>query len=163
MFGLYTNKDVQKLVRRLREEYDAIVERQRETVEELKQQNRFLLARVSELETERGSVSDAIVHAVAEGERIKRESAKETENERKELSLLAGKCRAISQQTGESPDPEDAKAYAEFLQKLHGALGEEQEEEQEEAFNMDEVLSPKEPLNLQQLCMDLGLMEEDNE
>ena len=72
MLGLYTNRDVQKLVRRLREEYDDAIKQQKEVMTELKEQNRILLARVSQLETERSSVSTAIVHAVAEGERIKR-------------------------------------------------------------------------------------------
>lgn len=160
MLGLYTSKDVQKLVRRLREEYDAVLKRQQEAAMELKAQNRILLARVSQLETERESVSDAIVHAVAEGERIKRECALETENERKELVLLAEKCRALGDKMSENPDTGDAEAYSVFLRKLHDALEDKQDAEE---FNMDEVLSPKEPLNLEQLCMDLGLMEDDGE
>lgn len=160
MLGLYTNKDVQKLVRRLREEYDEIVKRQREAMAELKEQNRILLARVSRLEEERSSVSSAIVHAVAEGERIKRECALETENERKELLLLAEKCRALGDKMSENPDTGDEEAYSAFLRKLHDALDETQETEE---FDMDEVLSPKKPLNLEQLCMDLGLMEDDGE
>ncbi len=156
MLGLYTNKDVQKLVRRLRDEYDAVIRRQIEVLAEMKEQNRILLARVSELELERNSVSDAIVHAVAEGERIKRESAMEAENERKELALLAEKCRILG---NEQPDTSDEAAYSEFLHKLHEAL----DQNEGQSFNMEDVLSPKEPLNLQQLCMDLGLMEEETE
>ena len=156
MLGLYTNKDVQKLVRRLRDEYDAVIKRQMEAFADLKEQNRILLARVSKLESERDSVSDAIVHAVAEGERIKRECAREAENERKELALLAEKCRILGEDT---PDAGDEAAYSEFLHKLHEAL----DRDDGESFNMEEVLSPKEPLNLQQLCMDLGLMEEESE
>lgn len=157
MLGLYTNKDVQKLVRRLREEYDAVIRKQQEAMAELKEQNRILLARVSQLETERSSVSDAIVHAVAEGERIKRESKLEAENERKELALLAEKLRRFG---GGIPDANDEAAYSEFLHKLHEKLDSAPEGAQ---FNMDDVLSPKEPLNLEQLCMDLGLMGEDAE
>lgn len=157
MLGLYTNRDVQKLVRRLREEYDDAMKQQKEVMAELKEQNRVLLARVSQLETERSSVSTAIVHAVAEGERIKRESKQEAENERKELALLAGKCRVLS---GQTPDAGDEAAYSEFLHRLHEKLDAAPQREQ---FNMEDVLSPKGPLDLQQLCVDLGLMEGDNE
>lgn len=163
MFGLYSNKDVQKLVRRLREEYDTALKRQKEVVEELKEQNRNLLARVSELEGERDSVSDAIVHAVAEGERIKRERTMEIENERKELVLLAEKCRLVSEKM--SVDCGDEESYGAFLSKLHesldsAAVSEEESEEESTGFNMEDVLAPKEPLNLKKLCMELGLMED---
>lgn len=160
MLGLYTNKDVQKLVRRLREEYDEVMKRQQEVVTELKEQNRILLARVSQLEVERDSVSDAIVHAVAEGERIKRECALEAANERKELVLLAEKCRVLGDKMSENPETGDEESYSAFLHRLHDALDENPAAEE---FNMDEVLSPKEPLDLEQLCMDLGLMEDDGE
>ncbi|MDE6059123.1 MAG: hypothetical protein K2G44_03680 [Clostridia bacterium] len=158
MLGLYTNRDVQKLVRRLREEYDDAIKQQKEVMTELKEQNRILLARVSQLETERSSVSTAIVHAVAEGERIKRESKQEAENERKELALLAEKCRVLS---GQVHDAGDEAAYSEFLHRLHEKL--DTAPQQREQFNMEDVLSPKEPLDLQQLCVDLGLMEGNNE
>ena len=165
MLGLYNNKDVQKLVRRLREEYDEVMKRQQEVVSELKEQNRILLARVSQLEVERDSVSDAIVHAVAEGERIKRECALEAANERKELALLAEKCRVLGDKMSENPETGDGEAYSAFLHKLHDALDESSaaEEAGAEEFNMDEVLAPKEPLNLERLCLDLGLMEDDGE
>lgn len=161
MFGLYTNRDVQKLVRRLREEYDEDIYRQKDLVAELKEQNRVLLARVSELERERASVSDAIVRAVAEGERIKQESALAAENERKELMLLAEKCRSLTEKlAAEHPEYGDTESFAAFLSKLHESLG---EEEYTGGFNMEDVLAPKEPLDLQQLCLDLGLMEEEKE
>ncbi len=160
MLGLYTNKDVQRLVSRLRSEYGEQLERQNSVLAELKEKNRFLQARVSELESERDSVSDAIVHAVAEGERIKRESALAAQNERKELLLLTEKCRLLSDKMAlEYPESGDSEAFASFLSKLHEALG----EEAESGFNLDDVLSPKQPLDLEQLCMDLGLMEEEQE
>ena len=160
MLGLYTNRDVQKLVRRLREEYDEVIKQQREAVAQIKEQNRVLLARVSQLETERRSVSDALIHAVEEGERIKQECALETQNERNELALLMEKCRTLSEKQGGENGAEDEEAYSEFLHRMHEAIG---ENAGAQPFDMDEVLSPKEPLNLEQLCMDLGLMEEENE
>lgn len=156
---LYTEKKVRKLVMRLRDEYDQIVRKQRAAAEALKVENRDLRARVLELEGERQDVSSALVHAVAAGERIKTESAISADNERKELLLLAEKCRLLLEKlTAKYPDEEDCADFAAFTEALRQQLG---EEEYEPAFDMDAVLSPKEPLDLGKLCRDLGLMEDE--
>ncbi len=158
MFGLYTKRDVQMLVRRLRDEYDAALKEQKAASEELKAENRALSARVSELEGERGSVSEALVHAVKEGERIKEEGSRAAENGQKEFALLAEKCRLfLAKLMQKYPDEEDTQAFAAFVESLSGALG---EEEEESGLDMDEVLAPKQPLDLGKLCKDLGLMED---
>ena len=158
MFGLYTKRDVQMLVRRLRDEYDAALKEQKAASEELKAENRALSARVSELEGERGSVSEALVHAVKEGERIKEEGSRAAENGQKEFALLAEKCRLfLAKLMQKYPDEEDTQAFAAFVESLSGALG---EEEEESGLDMDEVLAPKQPLDLGMLCKDLGLMED---
>lgn len=160
MFGLYTQKDVRRLVQRIRQEYEGAIEQQKRMAEELKEQNRILAARVSELENERKSVADALILAVSEGERVKRENSVSADNERKELLLLSEKCRLLSEKlSAEYPDKEDVAAFAEFVQSLRERLGE--SGEGESGFNMDDVLAPKEPLDLGKLCRDLGLMEED--
>ena len=156
---LYTENKVKKLVLRLRDEYDQVVRRQREAAEALKIENRDLRARVLELEGERQNVSSALLQAVAAGERIKTESAASAENERKELLLLAEKCRLLLEKlTAKYPDEEDCADFAAFTAALREQLG---EEESEPAFDMDAVLSPKEPLDLATLCKDLGLMEDE--
>lgn len=158
MFGLYTKRDVQMLVRRLRDEYDAALKEQKAASEELKAENRALSARVSELEGERGSVSEALVHAVKEGERIKEEGSRAAENGQKEFALLAEKCRLfLAKLMQKYPDEEDTQAFAAFVESLSGALG---EEEEVSGLDMDEVLAPKQPLDLGKLCKDLGLMED---
>ena len=158
MFGLYTKRDVQMLVRRLRDEYDAALKEQKAASEELKAENRALSARVSVLEGGRGSVSEALVHAVKEGERIKEEGSRAAENGQKEFALLAEKCRLfLAKLMQKYPDEEDTQAFAAFVESLSGALG---EEEEESGLDMDEVLAPKQPLDLGKLCKDLGLMED---
>lgn len=158
MFGLYTKRDVQTLVRRLCDEYDAALKEQKAAAEELKAENRALSARVSELEQERGSVASALVHAVEEGERIKAEGSRAAENGQKEFALLAEKCRLfLAKLMQKYPDEEDTQAFAAFVESLSGALG---EEEEESGLDMDEVLAPKQPLDLGKLCKDLGLMED---
>ena len=160
----YKQKDVEALVLRLKDDYEAVVKRQREAVEELKEENRYLQARLSVLESQRGEISVALIRAVAEGERIKKECASQSDNERKELLLLAEKCRLLSERlTTTYPDKEDVQEFATFTSLLRERLGENQTDEEEEGFNMDDVLNPKEPLDLGNLCRELGLMEEDDE
>ncbi len=162
MFGLYTEKDVKKLVGRLREEYEELLTRRRGVEEELKEQNRTLQARVLALESERSSVSEALVHAVAEGERIKKECRSSADSERRELVLLGEKCRLLSEKLlAKYPDQEDVASFSAFVQTLNETLGDEPPAEEESGFNMDDVLNPKHPLDLGKLCKELDLMEED--
>lgn len=166
MFKRYKEKDVKALVARLKEEYEGVVRRQREAQEELKEENRLLRARLSVLEGQRSEVSAALMHAVAEGERIKKESSEEAEDEKRELLLLAEKCRLLSERLLlKYPDEEDVGDFKTFTDALRAHLGEEAEEEEEEdtGFRLDDVLNPKEPLDLGNLCKELGLMEEDDE
>ncbi len=164
MFKRYKENEVKALVARLKEEYEGVLKRQREAQEELKEENRQLRARLSVLEGERSEVSAALLRAVAEGERIKQECAMQANNEKKELSLLAEKCRLLSEQLMKKyPDEEDVGDFKTFTGALRRYLGEAQPEEdgEETGFDLDEVLNPKEPLDLGNLCKELGLMEED--
>jgi len=159
MFKRFTDKEVRMLVSRLKEEYEGIVKRQRELTEEVKEENRQLRARLSVLEGQRGEVSSALVHAVAEGERIKQQSEELAESERRELHLLADKCRILCDRlAAKYPDEEDCADFQAFTKSLRVYLGE--EEQEEPLFNMDEVTNPSTPLDLEKLCRDLGLMEE---
>lgn len=156
----FTEEEVRMLVSRLKEEYEGIVRNQRELTEQVKEENRQLSARLSVLEGQRQDVSSALVHAVAEGERIKQESTEIAENERRELHLLADKCRILCDRLATKyPDEEDCSDFQAFTRSLRMYLGE--EEQEEPLFNMEEVLNPSEPLDLEKLCRDLGLMEED--
>lgn len=160
MFGKYSEKDVKALVRRLKEEYDKVVARQRELTEEVKEENRILRARLSVLESQRGEISSALMHAVAEGERIKEEGAAQAESERKELLLLAEKCRLLTDRLAlKYPDEDDCTDFRVFTEALRRYLGEETEETG--GFRIEDVLDPKEPLDLGKLCRELGLMEEE--
>ena len=156
MLGLYSKKDVEKLVDRLREEYEEALRTQRQAAEELKEENRNLAARVSQLEAERATVADALIDAVKAGERIRRESEDAAANGGKELSLLIAKCRLLSGNLmAKYPDAEDVKAFSDFVEALQSEASEE-----EDVLDMDEVLAPKYPLDLGKLCKELGLMED---
>lgn len=156
MLGLYSKKDVEKLVDRLREEYEEALRTQRQAAEELKEENRNLAARVSQLEAERATVADALIDAVKAGERIRKESEDAAANGGKELSLLIAKCRLLSGNLmAKYPDAEDVKAFSDFVDALQSEASEE-----EDVLDMDEVLAPKYPLDLGKLCKELGLMED---
>ncbi len=158
----YKEREVKELVARLKAEYEGVVRRQREAQEELKEENRLLRARLSVLEGQRSEVSAALMHAVAEGERIKQEGAAQAADGQKELLLLAEKCRLLSEKLlRKYPDEEDCAEFKTFTDALRAHLGEEVEEEEETGFDLDEVLNPKQPLDLGDLCRELGLMEED--
>lgn len=156
MLGLYSKKDVEKLVDRLREEYEEALRTQRQAAEDLKEENRNLAARVSQLEAERATVADALIDAVKAGERIRKESEDAAANGGKELSLLIAKCRLLSGNLmAKYPDAEDVKAFSDFVEALQSEASEE-----EDVLDMDEVLAPKYPLDLGKLCKELGLMED---
>ena len=156
MLGLYSKKDVEKLVDRLKEEYEEALRTQRQAAEELKEENRNLAARVSQLEAERATVADALIDAVKAGERIRKESEDAAANGGKELSLLIAKCRLLSGNLmAKYPDAEDVKAFSDFVEALQSEASEE-----EDVLDMDEVLAPKYPLDLGKLCKELGLMED---
>lgn len=160
MLGLYTKKAVKQLVARIKEEYDGVLAAHTAAEEELKAQNRVLQARVLELEGERGSVSDALIAAAREGERLKQEGEAETERERRELALLTEKCRAaLARLAARYPDEEDIAAFSSFCDELDRRLG----TEEETVFDMEEVVSPKGPLDLGALCREFGLMEDDEQ
>lgn len=159
MLKLYSERDVKRLVQRLREEYDGVLARQREAAEGIKQENRVLRARVLELEEERSGVAAALIAASQEGERLKEAGAREIEGQKRELELLAEKCRTFLDRLQKKyPDEEDTAEFAAFCDELFARLG---LEEPQSGFNMDDVISPKGPLDLKQLCRDLGLIEED--
>lgn len=158
MFRRYSEKDVRALVRKLKEEYDGVVRQGREAFDELKEENKRLLARLSVLEGERAGVTDALVNAEKAGEEIRKSVEAEAQNKSKELQLLAEQCRLLlSRLNAKYPDEAEVKDFNAFcdalFEKLHLAY------ESENGFDMDEVLSPKEPLDLEKLCRDLGLME----
>lgn len=161
MFGLYTEKQVKKLVDRLKAEYEEEFVKMRAEFESLKAENGSLRAQNLALEAERTNVADALIAAAEMKARAKESGRAEADNCGRELKLLAEKCRTLAENlTRRYPDAEDIASFNAFVEELRKELGEEIEEEPT-GFNMDDVIAPKEPLDLGKLCKDLGLMEED--
>ena len=129
----------------------------REACDELKDENARLLARIAVLEKEREGVKDALVNAEKAGEKIKENVEAEAENKSRELALLAEQCRVLLARLNEKyPDEAEVKDFNAFCDALYEKLH--LTRESESGFNMDEVLAPKYPLDLEKLCRELGLM-----
>ncbi len=153
MLKFYSEKDVKRLTLRIKEEYEKALVVQRDEIKNLREKNRVLSARVSELECERGEVTSTLLRAKKEGAKLREEEALALQQERKELALLLEKYRNLLDEVAKKyPEVQEDCAYEAFLAELKG--------EGETAFNIDEVLSPKTPLDLGKLCAELGLMEE---
>ena len=157
MFKKYSEKEVRALVHKLKEEYDGVVRTGREACEELKEENARLLARVSVLENERQGVESALLSAEKAGEKIKEKGEAEAENKSRELALLAEQCRVLLGRLNEKyPDEAEVKDFNAFCDALYEKLN--LPNDSESGFNLEEVLAPKQPLDLAKLCRELGLM-----
>lgn len=157
MLKFYSEKDVQTLVSRLREEYGRAYARKNAEIADLKEENRNLAARLSVLEAERGSVTEALTHAVEEGERIVRAGEEEAAVKSRELVMLAERARTLCERLSRKyPDEEDVLKLQAFTSTFERELG----IAEEETFDMDLVLNPGE-LDLGDICKSLGLMEEE--
>lgn len=169
MLGLCREKQVKKVIERLKAEYEAAFREQEAAIAKLKEENRVLKAHSLALEAERENVASALIRAEQEGGRIRAEAQRERENGAREAELLAAKCRALSRALlAKYPMEADVRAFAAFVGEAAPEETPEEvvpeevvPEEENTGFDLDEVISPKEPLDLEKLCRDLGLMEEE--
>ncbi len=190
MLGLCREKQVKKVIERLKAEYEAAFREQEAAIAKLKEENRVLKAHSLELEAERENVASALIRAEQEGGRIRAEAQRERENGAREAELLDAKCRALSRALlAKYPMEADVRAFAAFVGEAAPEAAPEEAaleevaseevvpeevaseevvpeevhvpEEENTGFDLDEVISPKEPLDLEKLCRDLGLMEEE--
>ena len=157
LFNRYSEREVKALVHKLKEEYDGVVRSGREAFDELKEENLRLLARIAVLEKERENVRNALMNAEKAGDAIKKKVEAEAENKTRELTLLSEQCRLLltrlNQKYPDEAEVKDFNAFCDALyEKLHLAP------RSEGGFNMEEVLAPKQPLDLEKLCRELGLM-----
>ncbi len=160
MLKLYPEGKVKKLLARMREECEGALADHKREAEALKEENAILSAKVLRYEAERGEVTEALLAAVREGDRMRKELEAEAENERHELALLREKGISLLRSLERRyPDAEERQQLEAYIEALSSALGEQPEETE---FDMDEVIAPKQPLDLEKLCKDLGLMEEES-
>lgn len=160
MFKIYTADNVKKIVGRMEEEYENALSSLRRRINELTEENRNLSARLSVLERDRDSVADAIITAEKTGREI-RSSAEAYAKERRDgIYRLAERCRSLAAALSEKyPDEEDVKNFGSYISKLDEAL----ETGGEGEIDMDKILYPDKGLKLENLCRELGLMDDGNE
>lgn len=158
LFKLYTENDVKKVITRIKEEYETALLGLREKEAQLTEENRRLRARVLELEGERSGAFAAFQAAERERTQVREEGEKILENSRRELLLLREKCALMLRNLERKyPDAEDTARLRAFTAELGTAP-----EEEETGFNLEDVTSPKQPLDLKKLCLELGLTEDDD-
>lgn len=160
LFKLYTENDVKKVITRIKEEYETAISGLREKEAQLIEENRELRARVLQLEGERSGAFSAFQAAERERAEQRAEGEKVLENGRRELLLLKEKCALMLRNLERKyPDAEDTAMLRSFMAEL----GAPPPEEEETGFNLEDVTSPKGPLDLKKLCLELGLTEDDDE
>ena len=160
MFKIYTTSGVKKIVERLEEEYENAMTSLRRRINELTEENRSLSARVLLLERERTDVADAMIEAERTGKEI-RSSADAYARERREgIYRLAERCRTLAAALADKyPDEEDVKTFSSYISKLDEAL----ETGGEGELDMNRILYPDKGLKLENLCKELGLMDDEEE
>ena len=160
MFKIYTAENVKKIVTRMETEYENALSALRRRINELTEENRDLSARLSLLERDRSSVADAIIAAEKTGKEI-RSSADAYARERREgIYRLAERCRSLAAALAEKyPDEEDVKNFGSYISKLDEAL----ETGGEGELDMDKILNPDKGLKLENICRELGLMDDGQE
>ena len=188
--GKISQREMEKLIGGIREAYEMKIRQLENRIDALNVENRNLRASVAEYKSREGHVGRAIVDAECKGEEIREFYRLTAETELKTLQVFAEKWRKLAEQMiGIFPDNE-AERYVDFADSLSALLGKdpdyflpkeekapaaeeekfvpqavigkyiENEEEEENGFNLDDVLNPKGGLDLEKLCRNLGLMDD---
>ncbi|MBO5782715.1 MAG: hypothetical protein J6R24_01075 [Clostridia bacterium] len=158
MFKIYTADKVKKIVARIEEEYEKALASQRRRLTELTQENRELCAKLSLLEHERSHVASAIITAEKTGSQIRSQAESFAKHRKEGVYRLAERCRALAQALTEKyPDAAEVQAFSSYLSKLDEAL----ETDGQGELDMDKILYPDEDLKLENLCKEVGLMDDD--
>ncbi|MBQ9081836.1 MAG: hypothetical protein IJY26_04305 [Clostridia bacterium] len=157
MFKFYTADKVKKIIARIEQEYEGVLTSQRKRIIELTEENRDLSAKLSIYEYERSHVASAIISAEQKGQEIRESADAYAKARRDGVYRLAERCRALAAALAEKyPAEADVKEFNTYIQKLDEAL----ETNGEGELDMDKILYPDANLKLENLCKELGLMDD---
>lgn len=158
MIKIFTQKKVCRLLAGVQKEYEAVVREQKERIERLTEENRDLAARVSLLEREKGLVAQALVDAEKASGEIRSSADEYARTQKAALYRLAERCRALADELSKA-HPEEAResGYEKYVERLEEAL----ETNGQGELDMDAILYPDENLKLENLCKEMGLMEDE--
>lgn len=160
MFKIYTADKVKKIVARVEEEYENALSDLRKRIVDLTAENRELSARLSLLKKDRDRVADAIITAEKTGQEIRNSADAYALARREGIYRLAERCRSLAAALAEKyPDEEDVKNFDAYISKLDEAL----ETSGEGELDMNKILYPDADLKLENICKELGLMDDGEE
>lgn len=159
MFKLYTAGQVKKMLERVEQEYENFLATQRRRINELTEQNREITAKLSEYEHEQTHIASAIISAEKTGEEIRASADAYAKTQRESVYRLAERCRKLAETLTEKyPDEEDVRSFGAYLDKLDEAL----ETNGQGELDMNQILYPSADLKLENLCKELGLMDDED-
>ncbi len=158
MFKIYSAAAVKKILDKVTSEYENALTAQRRRITDLTAENRELLARVSLLESERGQVATALIDAERTGGEIRASADAYAKTCKDGVYRLAERCHALAEELLKKyPEEGQVKEFTRYLERLDEALQTGGEGE----LNMDEILYPDKNINLESLCKELGLIDEE--
>lgn len=184
----YSKKDFEKLAEGMKTAYEQRIRQLEERVDRLNVENKNLRAACAEYQSREKRVGQAIVDAEEKGSEIKELYRLNAECELRTLQMFAekwsgsprrwrtacprakarntrrsrpsrrpfreGKHRLFQRRCRPSAE-EDARSIPKSGSNRYVA------EESDTGFNLDDVLNPKQELDLEKLCRELGLMDEE--
>lgn len=183
----YSKKDFEKLAEGMKTAYEQHIRQLEERVDRLNVENKNLRAACAEYQSREKRVGQAIVDAEEKGSEIKELYRLNAECELRTLQMFAEKWKRLAAQMADSMPKGEGEKYAAFADHLAALLGRESTaffgddppsaeempfdpkkrieryvaEESDTGFNLDDVLNPKQELDLEKLCRELGLMDEE--
>lgn len=183
----YYKKDFEKLAEGMKTAYEQRIRQLEERVDRLNVENKNLRAACAEYQSREKRVGQAIVDAEEKGSEIKELYRLNAECELRTLQMFAEKWKRLAAQMADSMPKGEGEKYAAFADHLAALLGRESTaffsddppsaeempfdpkkrieryvaEESDTGFNLDDVLNPKQELDLEKLCRELGLMDEE--
>lgn len=153
-----------KELKELVESYESRLKEQQEAMTALKERNRKLEAMLSEYSAKEKAISESLIMAAQKSEELQKQAENLNKIGDDSVSLLAEQCRALLDELLKKyPESGDIQRFEVFADQLNGVLEKPIESEaaiSDGSFSMEDVLAPSEDLDLEKLCKDLGLMEE---
>ena len=184
-----SKESVDLLLQNMQQLHDKQIETLAVQLDTLKEKNRDLEANLYLLQEREDKVTKALISAEIKGEEIKRSYELTAQLEWKRLKAFADKWKALLLDMQADLKEKRFEVYSKYADDFAALLGQDynsfmqsQDEnlkldssiispseimhdiiEDDLKFNINDILYPSKELNLEQLCRDLGLMEEEKE
>lgn len=115
----FSRKEVKDIIRKVKSDYEEQLSVARARTNELIAENRVLSARLSELEGNKGEISDALLKSINVGKQIEEKSLAYVENQMRGIRLIADKSRRLVEELkAKYPDEDDCAELEEFFARM---------------------------------------------